>query len=175
VKKNPLLVGMIGLVGLTATTGAVLVSARSDRKDAPETAISPSPKREIEQIRTSSPPNFRPEVTEMVAKAERLQEEIANEVARQDPVLHSEAELVRYLDTLEEKARTKGRVSAMEVEPGLRALNRLEHDFLSEEQAALIRVAFTDRMAALSRSLDPAIAAKTAMVVHPNIRKEISE
>jgi hypothetical protein len=159
---------MIGLVVLLATTSGVLLSTRSEKKHSASVFERPMPSpQEATPRLAASLPQFRPDLTEAAVRAEKLQEEIAKEVERQDPVIQTEADLARYLGELESAARRKGRVSALEVEPGLRALARLEYGALGEERAMQLRTAFTDKMSGLSRELDPTIATQTAMVVHP--------
>jgi hypothetical protein len=75
---------------------------------------------------------------------------VIGELMMQQPVaLEDRAQLDAYLDRLESQAREKGRVTALEVEPGMRAIELLAPE-LGPEASLRLRADFAKRMRALS-------------------------
>ena len=79
-------------------------------------------------------------------------DEIDRVVAEQLPSLRSESDLDRFLDDLEAQARRARRVTALEVEPGLRVIQRLD-GVLPPGRAPEKMNEFVGRMARVSREL----------------------
>ena len=121
--------------------------------------------------RTNRLPEFRDEAArqpsqEVHQEAESLQADIEAEAARRQENIKTAADLKRYFDELEDQARQKRQVTAMEVEPALRLLARMWAD-LGQEEAARLQNGFVARMAALSSDLDPAVSAANSPSTNP--------
>jgi hypothetical protein len=67
--------------------------------------------------------------------------------------LKSAAEVERYLALLEQRARERGRVSALEVEPGLEAI-RENTDQIGPASALQLSVTFSEKMKNLGKTLN---------------------
>lgn len=75
---------------------------------------------------------------------------VIEQLMMQKPVVvEDRAQLEEYLDRLESQARDKGRVTALEVEPGLSAIALLEPE-LGPEESLKLQTRFANRMMALS-------------------------
>jgi len=89
----------------------------------------------------------------VIAAPRDMRSRIQAQIDREVTPLDGEVEIVAYLDELEHRARRRGQVTALEVEPGVEAIHRLAGDVPAERIDAL-RAAFSTRMATLSRDLE---------------------
>jgi hypothetical protein len=110
-------------------------------------AAAPTPPAPATASSATAPATAPPRPT--VDVREKVQERIAANAGKQ----RDEAELDAYLNELETQARRNGRVTALEVEPGLDAIRRLTVK-LGPALAARKQHEFGDRMATLSQKLD---------------------
>jgi hypothetical protein len=79
---------------------------------------------------------------------------VQREVETAVPTLHSEGDVDRYLAELQARARRQGRVTAVEVEPGVQAIAQLEAS-LPPGRAVEKLAEWQQQMSALSRELQP--------------------
>jgi len=82
-----------------------------------------------------------------------MRQRVARAIAEETPGLDSEPAVDAYLVQLERRARERGRVSALEVEPGVAAIHRLPPGAATNQK----RDAFTVRMSRLSAELDAGV------------------
>jgi hypothetical protein len=73
-------------------------------------------------------------------------------IEREVRPLHGRAPVESYLAQLEQRARARGRVSALEVEPGLEAL-RQNTDEIGPADSIRLSTVFSERMVNLGREL----------------------
>ena len=79
-----------------------------------------------------------------------MRDRVAAVIAKEVTHLKAEREIAQYLETLKERAVRQQRVTALEVQPGVAALQTLESDLGPDEMNRRIDV-FTSEMAALSK------------------------
>ena len=90
-----------------------------------------------------------------LSQRNRRQMEIAiAEVVESDRASSASAVLESYLDELVQRARQRGTVGALDVEPGMRAIDERMMD-LGARRAEQLREAFSRRMLGLAAQLDP--------------------
>jgi hypothetical protein len=80
-------------------------------------------------------------------------EQVRDTIARELRDVRGPGAVDQYLMTLEARARGKGRVSALEVEPGIEAIRRLQAE-IGPERTMQALTEFTQRMSRLSAELD---------------------
>ena len=83
-------------------------------------------------------------------KPQSLRPEIRALIAEEVAPLDDRQQVLAYLDTLEGRARHRGRVSALEIEPGFEAIHRFARD---DGWATVHHVAFKRRMQGLQSEL----------------------
>jgi hypothetical protein len=106
-------------------------------------APTPSP------LRVAAPTPLPPPAAPHVSMRAQIRQAIETDVAP----LHSEGDVDRYLGDLEARARRNGRVTALELEPGIRAIQRLA-DELGHERADEKLAAFAQKMTRLAAEVD---------------------
>jgi hypothetical protein len=79
-----------------------------------------------------------------------LPEEVQHTIDEEVPHLQSERDMERYLGELEARARQRHQVTALEIEPGMRAIRQL----LPPDKAMEASVRFSQRMLEIGRELD---------------------
>ena len=87
-------------------------------------------------------------------KLAAMRRQIAEVVDREVSIIEDEHELDRYLEALARRAKENGKVTALEVQPGIEAINRQYSGKNSEKMNEEI-VAFSQKMALLSESFSP--------------------
>jgi hypothetical protein len=107
----------------------------------PDSNAAVSPSRGRQAITSPRPTSIGP------ATLPPLPENVQRAIDEELPQLHSERDLERYLGELEARARQKRQVTALEVEPGMRAIQR----YAPPEKTLETRATFSQRMAALSK------------------------
>lgn len=158
--------------GSTAACCAIAVMALSSGRDRspavrPEPAMVPQPVPEPHRV-----PDFRAQPSEeTLSNAKALEDEIATEAAQQEERIQTAADLQRYLDQLEQRARRKGKVSALEIEPAVRVLSRMSPQ-LGPDEVIRLQNEFGARMSALSSELDPSVQPSDPMPTDPNVQNQ---
>jgi hypothetical protein len=94
----------------------------------------------------SAPPRVPPPTVDVRAQVRRAVEEKA-------PALKSASDVEHYLSDLESQARRNGKVTALEVEPGMQAIAQLRGE-LGRERAMELELAFGQKMARISAERD---------------------
>jgi hypothetical protein len=154
-------------VGLLAVLSFWHPSRRGDQTAAMEAAPTPEALpfagRALQLATSAAPPaeasaaspTARPASSEVREDPTALRDHVQRIVESEVAALDSVAGLRSYLAELEKRAAAKGRVSLVEIEPGLEAIRKFQQE-LGEHGAAEASAEFSTRMQKLSQALTPA-------------------